>query len=710
MASLDEIRSKYPQYGDMNDQKLADSLHKKYYSDLPRSDFYKKISFRPTEFYASDIAKGAGSGLVEGGIGLATGPVDLGARIGSYLANKATGGNAEAPEGLTSRATRAVGADYDPQTVPGQYAKTISSFVPAVGALSEGNASALQAPLAAAKRILAKSALAGGSSETAGQVTRGTPIEPYARVVGGILPEAAVIPGAKMLARGALRGGTTPDEIERNADRFAKAGTTASVGQATEGGIARTLESLLSKVPGSANIMRNFARNQGQQIGAGVDQTAGKIAPAATSAAAGRAIQDDVTGIFKPAVQKTQRRLYENLDQHMPGSTLVNVSNTEDMLNELTTPIKNAKNLSQNKMLKSGGMESIKEDFEKDMAGIPATPGTPATSSPILDESGRPITRPGSAGSPAGPARQTMPYEALKDLRTKINAKIQQFNLEPDVNKADLKRLAGALTKDMRAAVAQQGPKALRAFDKANAYTAQLHDDLEQLENIVNKHGGEKVFDAAMSGADRGDTTIRVVMKALPEKSRGLFSAAVLKRMGRANPSNQNELGDVFSTETFLTNWNRLSPGAKSALFDGYGAGFSHDMDRISKVASNIREGSSFFRNPSGTAPAAGLIETANNLGAEVLSKLMVQKKAAQLMTDPKFVHWLAQTTTMPKSAAPIAYAALDNYLRGRDKGSEKKKPGDLNIDINRYKGVDTSPAQPPLPPVPQTIQMPGGQ
>lgn len=45
MTSIAEIRQQYPQYDDMNDQQLADAFHKKFYSDMPRADFYSKIGF-----------------------------------------------------------------------------------------------------------------------------------------------------------------------------------------------------------------------------------------------------------------------------------------------------------------------------------------------------------------------------------------------------------------------------------------------------------------------------------------------------------------------------------------------------------------------------------------------------------------------------------------------------------------------------------------
>jgi hypothetical protein len=43
MATLAEFRAQYPQYNEVPDVKLADSLHQKFYSSIPKMDFYKTI-------------------------------------------------------------------------------------------------------------------------------------------------------------------------------------------------------------------------------------------------------------------------------------------------------------------------------------------------------------------------------------------------------------------------------------------------------------------------------------------------------------------------------------------------------------------------------------------------------------------------------------------------------------------------------------------
>lgn len=46
-TTLAAIRKQYPQYNDMSDQQLADSLYKKHYSDIPRDKFNQEIGLAP---------------------------------------------------------------------------------------------------------------------------------------------------------------------------------------------------------------------------------------------------------------------------------------------------------------------------------------------------------------------------------------------------------------------------------------------------------------------------------------------------------------------------------------------------------------------------------------------------------------------------------------------------------------------------------------
>jgi hypothetical protein len=157
-----------------------------------------------------------------------------------------------------------------------------------------------------------------------------------------------------------------------------------------------------------------------------------------------------------------------------------------------------------------------------------------------------------------------------------------------------------------------------------------------------------------------------------------MISATVLRRLGLAKAGVQGDLGDQFSTETFLTNWNLLSKEAKSTLFDRYGPTFRKDMDTIAKVAANLRQGSQVFRNPSGTAQAQTQAATAGAFALSVLTGQVaaagtiaagvgVANLLARVMTNPRFVRWLARSTEFPKGSYAAQVSQLAHLARNED-------------------------------------------
>jgi hypothetical protein len=69
---LSELRKKFSQYNDMGDQEFADRFHDKFYSDMPREEFYTKIGFKaqpaPRPAGTADIPSKPGPGSSIGGL------------------------------------------------------------------------------------------------------------------------------------------------------------------------------------------------------------------------------------------------------------------------------------------------------------------------------------------------------------------------------------------------------------------------------------------------------------------------------------------------------------------------------------------------------------------------------------------------------------------------------------------------------------------
>lgn len=175
---------------------------------------------------------------------------------------------------------------------------------------------------------------------------------------------------------------------------------------------------------------------------------------------------------------------------------------------------------------------------------------------------------------------------------------------------------------------------------------------------------------AVLSGTEAGATVLRKVTQSLPVEAKRALSASVVRRLGRATNSQQNDDGDAFSSQTFLTNWSKLSPEAKRVLFDSHGPEFRRDMDALARVASNLRDGSKVFANPSGTAGATagvGLLSAVGTtvgtgnfpLAAKIVAGAMATNGAARFLTNPNVVKWLARTTETPDATLPAQLANL---------------------------------------------------
>lgn len=498
---------------------------------------------------------------------------------------------------------------------------------------------------------------------------------------GGIVKEAGAPGWAQMLTtlgagaapatlgsfpsflKNALMAGKSPQEIQQTIQSFRNVGTTPTVGQATENPMVRAAEQLVGKAPAGGAIGQKAVAQQ-SAIGNTVDRIASGLSPNATAENAGRSIVKGIEGktgtnfspdSFMGQTQKIMNQLYENLDKHIPQDKRVGASTFLSTLEHMEKPIAGAPELSKTSLM------SNKTSGELNQAAKADTGGIPAKQSNIVDEFGKPFVTPAVKGD------GKLPYQTLKEVRTRIGEKIEDAGLDPTINIKELRRVYAALSNDMETAAKEAGPSAKSAFDRANSYTKARYDRLDNLRSVVERNGGpEKVFQAATSGTGEGATTFRTVMKSLPPEGKKALSATILRRLGRATPGKQNDIGDVFSTETFLTNWNRLSPEAKSTMTGAMGKRFKSDMDTIAKVASNLREGSKVYANPSGTASQGAAIGTYGTLGgaigtgnwgtaALISSGLLANKAVSKLMTNPDFVHWVA--------TAPNSMPALRNHI-----------------------------------------------
>lgn len=475
----------------------------------------------------------------------------------------------------------------------------------------------------------------------AAEVTREAGGGPGAQIAAGLAGSLApgAVSGAPAAVRGSFRGGETGRQrVAENIATFEGAAKRApSVGQATESRLNRSIESLLARTPGGSGAMARRAEQLADDLGASVSGMADDLAPRSDIAFAGRQIKRSITGEggFVDQFKTRQETLYNKLDQFIPRDKEVGVSRTLQAIDDLNAEIPGAKAVSQ--LFKNAKIESIGQKLREDL-------GTPSALGPV--------------------AQRGLPYEAVKKLRTLVGREIADNTIMSDVPRSKWKALYAALSDDLGQAAEDAGQPAVEAWNRANTYSRAGMERIETLSGIVDAQTPERIFQSAISGTREGATTINTVMKSLNPQAQRTVTATVLKRLGTALPSQQDDTGARFSTSTFLTNWGKLSPQAKRALFEGkgYGDQFVNDLNKVARVAANLREGSAVFANPSRTSDAMLQATTIGGLlmatmtgqlgtAATIATGMGAANLSARLMTNPRFVHWLAKTSEMPVGA-----------------------------------------------------------
>lgn len=173
MATLAEIRSQYPQYQDMSDAALADALHRKYYSDIPRQEFNAKIGLASPAAANQHLTFEEGAVLLDreqraagraGAVGAAlTGYIDgipvlgpaliggaqrLAAGVGSLIDGESYSQNLSEAQAMTDAAQEAHPYITAGANVVGGVVNTVPMVMAAPGAFGAGSGSLITRSLA----------------------------------------------------------------------------------------------------------------------------------------------------------------------------------------------------------------------------------------------------------------------------------------------------------------------------------------------------------------------------------------------------------------------------------------------------------------------------------------------------------------------------------------------------------------------------------
>lgn len=514
-------------------------------------------------------------------------------------------------------------------------------------------------------------ATGGAGGEIARQEGAGAGGQFTSGLAASLLPVLARNPGALLrLFQGpvqAMAKGGGAGMRERVAD-FAQAGDTPTLGQATASPVLRWLEGLSSIAPGSNLVMRGKATSQTANIGNKLEAEAGKLAPDSTKMDVGERIGQGVHEKMSQDSAEQQRLFSEFFDKLPDGkNTQIPFTNLKSALDELTKIDPNAPATSARQI--HPVIAGIKSDIEKDIAGTPAKMSTPRDAREVAVEL-----------SPAIPEKTGLTYETIRRVKTALQNPLN-FTAEKNAPAAsDIKRLTDAMSSDLKGAADLHGPDARAALDSANNFTSNMHGEYAKMSGVIKQIQSNglikdeaQLYNSATAGTREGNRTIETVMKSLKPDDQKLLSSYFVRNLGKSTPGTSisaeaaADAGDTFSARTFLTNWNKLSPQAKSSFTNAarFGPEWQKHMDAVSKVASNIREGSSIFANPSGTAGAAANLGAGGFIIGSLLGNKLTQAAtaggtvalsaaAAKVLTSKRAVEFLSRAANKPTSALPV--------------------------------------------------------
>lgn len=494
-----------------------------------------------------------------------------------------------------------------------------------LGGLVGAGAGAVGGPLAVPGAV-AGSALgaegAGQLYDAAGRLLGAPPptsAHPLTDAAGNVLVNAT-LPAAAVPIVGATKYlfGGVGDVAGRMAD-YAAAGVRPMAADLLQSPFLQRLTGALAGMMPSSGTISAARSATAADVATSFHDAISKVGPTLEPAEAGEVLQQggrDTISRFKAAAGQ----LYSALDRAIPGDTKVSVANLDAALEGPTRVMADAPETA--KILNSGQMGALFQALQNDA---------------------------GAGG--------TLSWKTMQAYRSRIGEQLGDPMLFSDASRADLKRVYGALTEDMRLAAEARGPEALNAFNQATTFYQKGLNALESTwtKLLAKNFSPENAYTLATSALDKGGTRLGAVLRDLQPTERSVVAGTLLGRIGQ-NAGGNGE----FDAGTFLRNWSRMNAGAKDALFEGTAYQEVRPyLDLLSRVVEN---GAATLKaanhsNTAGTAhaihlltgggAAAGGLEQGDLAGAAAGAAaglalgVVPPWAAAKLITNPRVLRWL---------------------------------------------------------------------
>ncbi len=483
--------------------------------------------------------------------------------------------------------------------------------------------------------------LLGASAGAAGGITKENTDNPYAiaaaDIFGGFTPSALkkVFQTAPKKVLGA--GDKSLDKIKETIQDFKDIDAAPTVGQVTGQNKVIGAENLLKKAPFAGKRFNAAA----QKTHDAIQNTIAKHVEAldgtgATKQDVGGVVRKGLDGFIDRA-EKRSNHLYSKVDALVPKQTPVPMARTRELLDELTDTVKGAENVSG--VLDDPELLKLAEAIKLDAAN-----------------------------------NNMLPYEAIKPLKKRIWKKAKNHNNE---SSGDYKRLYGAIIEDADEAAGAISEQAKQAVSRASNHHKRFKQTLEtQLNNVMKKGDDAHITKLLESSGGKGVKLLNTVRRSLNTDEWGVYVANQLDNLGKANAGHQDAVGSIFSSDTFLTNWNKLPVDTKRILFSK-NPQMKRDFDILARVAESVKSSGKVLANPSGTADKLGAtalaLSSVNPASFGMIGTGLFSSKVFSVaLTSPKVINWLAKGATMRPAALQGHIARLAIIAQNGDQNDRE--------------------------------------
>ena len=262
---------------------------------------------------------------------------------------------------------------------------------------------------------------------------------------------------------------------------------------------------------------------------------------------------------------------------------------------------------------------------------------------------------------------------SIPRTRDEFRAQLQERGLRGSTLDTAIGQILREAEGDILNGLQQSGnTRAVGAFKTATEFWQKRVDTIDNFFSpILGKNApksGEQVVTALerLANPMTGNSAQLVgIMKAMPPQEANSVRATIINRMGSATAGSANDTAKpTFSFDTFLTNWNNMSPRAKGAMFPPETRAALNDLAKVSQAVKEAG-GSANRSNTTGAVTVQGLLSTAGYWFLEPFTLgtgLLAQYGAGRLLASPKFARLLAGA---PRQSTPAAEQAFSARLSG---------------------------------------------